>query len=39
MLAAIRKQSTQSTISATSRRPIGATEPGPFIGKPNRLPG
>jgi hypothetical protein len=39
MLEAMMSHSTQSTISATRRRLIGATDPGPVIGSPNRLPG
>jgi hypothetical protein len=35
----IRAQSSQSMMSASSRLPIGATDIGPWIGKPNRLPG
>ena len=35
----ISSQSTQSTISAASRLPMGATDIGPSFGKPKRLPG
>jgi hypothetical protein len=39
MLDAISAQRSQSTISAASRLPIGATDIEPVIGKPNFLPG
>jgi len=39
MLDTISEQSSQSTISAMRRLPIGATDIEPVIGKPNCLPG
>ena len=38
-LDAISAHSSQSRMSASSRLPIGATDIGPCIGKPNLLPG
>ena len=35
----ISSQSTQSTTSAASRLPMGATDIGPSFGRPKRLPG
>jgi hypothetical protein len=39
MLEAMSAHSSQSTMSASSRLPIGAADIGPWIGKPNLLPG